>query len=125
MFGYMTPLEFEDSIIYLTFFIRFCTMEDKGNHPTVDDAPVYANLIFGLYSIDGLIVNFILCIGNIRFVASEFGTELWGHIYTNVVAERLEDFGEEDVFIAEEPERMLVEEAKIPTEEAIPDIITG
>jgi len=37
----------------------------------------------------------------------------------------LEDFGCQDIVIAEEPERMLVEEAKIPTEEAIPDIITG
>jgi len=125
MVGYMTPLELEDGIVLMTFFIGFCAMKDKRNHSAVDDASVYANLVFGLYSIDGLIVNFIFSVGNIGLIASEFGAELWRHIYPNIVAERLEDFGCQDIVIAEQPERMLVEEAKIPTEEAIPNIITG
>jgi len=37
----------------------------------------------------------------------------------------LKDFGEQDVIIAEEPERVSVEEGPIAAKEAIPDVITG
>ena len=59
-------------------------------------------IIVGLDGIEELVVDFGFGIAGIGGVVVEFGAELGVYLVAAAIGERLEDFGEEDVFIAEE-----------------------
>jgi hypothetical protein len=66
--------------------------------------PIDLEIVFGFDGIEELVVDFGFGIAGIGGVVLEFGAELGVYLVAAAIGERLEDFGEEDVFIAEELE---------------------
>ena len=62
---------------------------------------VHANSVEFFDFVDGGVVDFGLGVGGIHGVGAELGSEIDVEVYAAVVRERLEDFREQDVLVAE------------------------
>jgi len=79
--------------------------------------PIDLYIVFGFDGIEELVVDFGFGIAGVGCIVLEFGAELGIDLVAAAIGERLEDFGEEDVFIAEELERFAIKGGGV----AVPD----
>ena len=82
--------------------------EDKGDHPAVNNSAIDLEIVFGFDGVEELVVDFGFGIAGVVCIVLEFSAKFGIYLVAAAVGERLEDFGEEDIFVAKKLEGLAI-----------------
>ena len=98
------------------------SLKDEGDHATVEGGSIDVDIIGSFDRIDCSGIDFLGGVAHSGVVGAKFCTELGTESEGRTVRQRLKDFGEENVVVAEEPESSLIEKCLVAGQ-IIPEIV--
>jgi hypothetical protein len=100
-----------------------CAVKDEGDHSTVYNPPINADIVVLLDFIDCGVIDFIFCVRHIRGVATQRISENGVKRKRARVGEGLEDLGKQDVLISEKLEGSFIKGDLVLKKEVEPQIV--